>query len=400
MAKLIEITGKALSGEWGMDDIDETGIPVLRTTNFTNEGVINYANVVTRKINKKNIEEKYLKSGDIIIEKSGGSDKQPVGRVVFYEESDPKYLFNNFTGLLRVKDQEKWNPKYVFYSLFSNYKKGGTRAYENKTTGLHNLKLDQYISQHEVKDINVEKQRDICKKLDAVREIISSQKEQFDRFDELIKVRFFEMFGDLMQNPKQWRECNISEVLNGKVSNGFFARRDDYTDEGNVSILGVAYVVNRMYSQCINLPKTFGSDKDIEKFQIRYGDLLFCRSSLVAEGIGKASVVPKNVPYGILFECHVIRLPLDLEKCIPEFIQVLTTTDYYRNQIIAQSKTATMTTIGQDGILKTNIFLPPLELQKQFLQFVEQVEKLKTVAQKRLEETQLLFDSLMQQYFG
>lgn len=154
-----------------------------------------------------------------------------------------------------------------------------------------------------------------------------------------------------------------------------------------------------MYAQCTNFPKIVATERDIEKFQIRYGDLLFCRSSLVAEGIGKASAVPKNAPYGTLFECHVIRLPLDLEKCVPEFIQMLTTTDYYRNQIIAQSKTATMTTIGQDGLLKTNILLPPLELQKKFLQFVEGVDKLRTVAQKRLEEAQLLFDSLMQQYF-
>ena len=69
MAKLIEITGKALSGEWGTDDEIGNGIPVLRTTNFTNEGFIDYRDVVTRHIDKKNIDEKYLRPGDIIIEK-------------------------------------------------------------------------------------------------------------------------------------------------------------------------------------------------------------------------------------------------------------------------------------------------------------------------------------------
>lgn len=84
MAKLIEITGKPLSGEWGSDDLGGTGIPVLRTTNFTNEGHVNYSEVVTRQIKKKNLSEKMLRNGDIILEKSGGSDKQPVGRVVFF----------------------------------------------------------------------------------------------------------------------------------------------------------------------------------------------------------------------------------------------------------------------------------------------------------------------------
>lgn len=139
MAKLIEITGKALSGEWGTDDETGCGIPVLRTTNFTNEGIVNYSNVVTRTITKKKIAEKYLRQGDIIIEKSGGSDKQPVGRVIYFDGPDSTYLFNNFTGLLRVKDRNVWYPRYVFYSLFFNYRRGGTKAFENKTTGLHNL---------------------------------------------------------------------------------------------------------------------------------------------------------------------------------------------------------------------------------------------------------------------
>jgi len=59
-----------------------------------------------------------------------------------------------------------------------------------------------------------------------------------------------------------------------------------------------------------------------------------------------------------------------------------------------------MTTIGQDGILKCNILLPPIELQKEFLVFIEQVDKLKFEVQKSLDETQILMDSLMQQYFG
>ena len=129
MAKLIEITGKALSGEWGTDDETGCGIPVLRTTNFTNEGIVNYRNVVTRTITKKKIAEKYLRQGDIIIEKSGGSDKQPVGRVIYFDGPDSTYLFNNFTGLLRVKDRNVWYPRYVFYSLFFNYRRGRTKLF-------------------------------------------------------------------------------------------------------------------------------------------------------------------------------------------------------------------------------------------------------------------------------
>ncbi len=133
--------------------------------------------------------------------------------------------------------------------------------------------------------------------------------------------------------------------------------KGEYCEDGNVKVLGVANIVNRMYSNIKDLPRTNVNQKDISKFKVRYGDMLFCRSSLVAEGIGKASIIPKDAADDILFECHVIRLPLDLDQCVPEFMQVLSTTDYFRNQVISQSKTATMATIGQDGILKTNIIL-------------------------------------------
>ena len=400
MAKLIDITGKALSGEWGIDDETGDGVPVLRTTNFTNEGVVNYNDVITRTITKKNIDQKFLRKGDIIIEKSGGSDKFPVGRVIYFDGDENTYLFNNFTGLLRVKDKKIWNSKYVFYSLFANYRRGGTRAFENKTTGIHNLKTDDFVSRFDIYELPIKEQNLICEKLDKIYNIIKLRRQELLILDDLIKARFVEMFGDPQINPFGWDVVNISEVVGGKISNGFFAKRDDYIDDGNVSVLGVANIVNRMYSKVDELPKTNADDKDIEKFEVRYGDMLFCRSSLVAEGIGKASIIPENVQDNILFECHVIRLPLDLSKCVPEFMQTLSTMDFFRNQVVAQSKTATMTTIGQEGILRTDIILPPIDKQREFYDFVRQTDKSKVAVQKALDETQMLFDSLMQEYFG
>lgn len=190
MAKLIDITGKAISGEWGTDDLVGNGVPVLRTTNFSNIGVVNFNNVVTRQIVKKSISEKLLRYGDIIIEKSGGSDKQPVGRVVFFEGEDNKYLFNNFTGLLRVRDFCKWNPKYIFYSLFANYAKGGTIPFENRTTGLHNLQTDSYVNSVMIMERKIEEQTDIVTILDKVNQLINYEKKQLEDLDILVKSRF------------------------------------------------------------------------------------------------------------------------------------------------------------------------------------------------------------------
>lgn len=135
---------KPLSGEWGQEDTDGTGVKVLRTTNFTDSGFIDYTEVVRRSIELKKVETKALRDGDILIEKSGGSDTKPVGRVVFYQETSENFLFNNFTALLRP-NTPKLNSRFLFTFLFVTYWNGGTKLYENKTTGIHNLKLADYL---------------------------------------------------------------------------------------------------------------------------------------------------------------------------------------------------------------------------------------------------------------
>ena len=223
----------------------------------------------------------------------------------------------------------------------------------------------------------LETQKQIAAVLDKCTSLISKYKKILEKYDTLIKSRFIEMFGDPTTNPMNWDTVNISSLLTANASNGFFAKRDEYTEDGNVEVLGVVNIVNTMYSRIDLLPKTNASEKDIKKYSVKYGDMLFCRSSLVAEGIGKASIVPENINKTILFECHVIRLRLDLNKCVPEYMQMLSTTSFFRNQVLKHAKTSTMTTIGQDGILKTDVRLPPIEKQKQFLSFIKQIDKSK-----------------------
>ena len=77
--------GATFPGEWGEDDSDGTGVNVIRTTNFTNSGKLDLTNVVTRKIDQAKVDKKHLIPGDIILERSGGTADNPVGRVVYFE---------------------------------------------------------------------------------------------------------------------------------------------------------------------------------------------------------------------------------------------------------------------------------------------------------------------------
>lgn len=395
MAKLIEITGKALAGEWGTDDDTGEGVPVLRTTNFTNDGVVNYNKVVTRTITKKNIEEKYLQSGDIIIEKSGGSDSQPVGRVVYFDGPEKTYLFNNFTGLLRIKDKKHWNPKYVFYSLYSNYKRGGTRQYENKTTGLHNLKTDDYVSQYEVLEKDINEQKLVCEKLDAIRNIILKREEQLIELDNLIKARFVEMFGDPEDNPKAWEKRPLSSII-VNANNGMARRGND--PEGSIVMRLVELQDGHInYSAPNRIALT---EAERSRYLLHEGDFLFARVNGNPEYVGRCAVF-YEIGESVYHNDHIIRVHFDDNVLNGRFASALLNSMYGKRQMRSRIKTsAGQYTISQDGIGAIVSILPPLELQQQFAAFVAKTDNLKASIQKSLDETQRLFDNLMQQYFS
>ena len=333
----------------------------------------------------------YIFDDELVLLAEDGGNFGSKERPIAYRVSG-KCWVNNHAHVLKPK--EGLDVDYLCYSLMF-YKVDGM------VNGATRQKLTQAaMRKMQIPSRSIDEQKYIVDELNRIIRIKEQRQQELRLLDDLIKARFVEMFGEPQNNPFNWEIVNISEVVSGKVSNGFFAKRDNYYDDGNVSVLGVANIVNRMYSKVDELPRTNANDNDLKKFGVKYGDMLFCRSSLVAEGIGKASIVPEDAPSNILFECHVIRLPLNLRVCVPEFMQTLSTMDFFRNQVISQSKTATMTTIGQNGILKTNIILPPIEKQREFYNFVHQVDKSKVAVQKALDETQMLFDSLMQKYFA
>ena len=130
-------------GEWGVEDKDGSGVKVIRTTNFTNAGKLDLTDVVTRSIIEKKVKRKTIKKFDTILERSGGTAENPVGRVVLFEEDD-QYLCNNFTQVLRFKDID---PRYAFYSLFYYYQMNKTyvRSMGSKTIGIQNLDMNKYL---------------------------------------------------------------------------------------------------------------------------------------------------------------------------------------------------------------------------------------------------------------
>lgn len=391
MTKLKDITGKALSGEWGTDDETGVGIPVLRTTNFTNEGIVNYENVVTRIITKKDISEKYLQSGDIIIEKSGGSDKQPVGRVIYFDGPENTYLFNNFTGLLRVRDKNEWFPRYVFYSLFANYKKGGTRPFENKTTGLHNLKTDDYVSRYEITEIPLNKQIAICAQLDQILKVINLRRKELSNLDDLIKARFVEMFGEDIKQSNMTIADIAEETTVGIANSATHA----YSKSGVVMLRNQNIRVNYLDDRDLIYIKQDFAEKYKNK-ALHEGDILVTRTGA---NVGMACIVPKKYEGCQTFTTLILRLRKDI-SISPIFVCHYINSPLGKSFVDENKIGGGQPNFGAKQLSIMPIVVPSEEKQIAFDLFVNQVDKSKATVQKALDETQLLFDSLMQQYFG
>lgn len=370
MARLIDITGKALSGEWGNDDTDGTGIPVLRTTNFTNDGIVNYEAVVTRSITKKDLTQKFLRNGDIIIEKSGGSDKQPVGRVIYFDGPEETYLFNNFTGVLRIKDRNRWHPRYVFYSLYANYQQGGTRRYENRTTGLHNLQTDQYVSELEIAEVSLQQQQVCISILDYVSRLINLRKQQIAKLDELVKARFVEMFGDPILNDKEFPMLKGEDFF--KLSNGKAVPEDKRFTEGIPAFGGNGiswYTDTVMHTEDTLVVGRVG---------FQSGNVHLAKGPLWVTDNAMYMSACRFDLYNLVFLCALM-----------EHI------DFTRYQDAGDLKKVT-----QKPFMQMSYIQPPMKLQEQFAAFVAQTDQQKLTIQHSLAKLELLKKALMQKYFG
>ena len=394
MSKLIEITGKPISGEWGSDDLAGTGIPVLRTTNFTNEGIVNYSNIVTRQIKKKNIAEKMLRYGDIILEKSGGSDNQPVGRVVFFEGEENKYLFNNFTGVLRIQDTNKWHPKYVFYALFTSYVSGGTVCYENRTTGLHNLRTDSYVSSVEIPDRTIDEQIAIVEHIDTIVKIIRLYKDQVSNLDVLVKSRFIELFGDPLIEDDRYPRVPLGSLAEVGSSKRIFEK--EYVSEG-IPFYRTKEIVELSKGNRITT-ELFITKERYDEIRSEYG--VPQKGDLLISAVGTIGVIwivdGKNDFY--FKDGNLLRVSAT-EKFVPEYLKHLLEAliSAYKSEMSSGTAYAALTI---SALKEMMVYDVPYAEQKQFATFVTQTDKSKVVIQKALDEAQLLFDSLMQKYFG
>ena len=359
-------------GEWGTEDKDGNGVKVVRTTNFTNSGKLDLTDVVTRSISEKKVERKTIRKYDTILERSGGTTDNPVGRVVLFEE-DEQYLCNNFTQVLRFK---KVDPIFAFYSLFYFYhtNKIVVRSMGSKTTGIQNLNMSKYL------EIGIPNASDDeQKKFVAIAK--QADKSKFVGF----KSQFIEMFG------------NTSKEMLGKfiqVIRGVSYKPSDVktADDPDTAVILRS---NNINDANLNTDEVVYIDKNrVSGDQyLRINDIVVCASNGSKALVGKAAInktLTNQYAHGAF--CLLVR-PND--NINPVYLNTFFQTSLYKKQIDELAAGSNILNIKQEHLTNMILPLPIIEEQNKFAIIAEQADKSKFELRKSIDAIDKVIKSLI-----
>ena len=241
---------------------------------------------------------------------------------------------------------------------------------------------------------SMDEQKRVATSIDKLTHLIDMRSKQLDKQDELVKSRFIEMFGDPVCNPKGWITKPLLDM--GYCKNGVNFHTGDSGME--IHCLGVGDFKDlSVIDGTEHLPVIALNEAPKKESMLRDGDIVFVRSNGNKALVGRCLVVyPHNTPTTYSGFCIRYRLTSG-EVDITYLLQVLKT-DTMRKKMAGRG--ANIQNLNQQILATLDIPLPPLDLQNQFADFVAQVDKSKLVAQKSLEQLDILKKALMQEYFG
>ena len=381
--------------------------PGVRNTQYTSTGVklLNVANLVDGKIDLSTSDrfisedEAYGKykhfmcdEGDFVVASSGIKVEYIDKKMGFIEKSMLPLCMNTSTIRFKVLDTRELNIRYFMYYLKSSHFKEQLSRY---ITGSAQLNYGpSHLKKMVMPIVSICEQQEIISLLDETQVLIELRKQQLEKLDTLIKARFVEMFGDPVSNPKQWKMIELGQLTSVGSSKRIFEK--EYVAEG-VPFYRTKEIVELSKGNQIST-ELFISRERFDEIKQQYGVPQI--GDLLISAVGTIGVIwivdGKNDFYfkdGNLIRVdrsdkyNSVYMKTVLENLISE----------YKKQMSAGTAYAALTI---SGVSNMKVYDVPLAFQNEFAAFVSQVDKSKAIVQKALTEAQLLFDSLMQKYFG
>ena len=308
---------------------------------------------------------------------------------VDWQRCEAQVIVSPLYNVFSVSDE--LDRQFLYYFLKSNIGRQMIRA---KAAGSvrDNLKLDM-LKEMTIPDSSLDDQRHCVATLDNLQYLIELRKKQLNELDNLVKARFVEMFGIYPANQMGWETGKIRDT----VADVRYGSSRPAVDGGKYPYLRMNNITYGGELDISDVKRIDVPENELDKCTVRRGDVLFNRTNS-KELVGKTCVYDRDEM--MVLAGFVIRVRVN-DRVLPEFLSAFLNTDFSKKTLSEMCKAA----IGQANInaqemQNIGLYLPPLELQRQFVQFKKQIDKSKVVVQKALNEAQTLFDSLMQEYFG
>ena len=389
-----------INGLWKGEAPPFIHIGVIRNTNFTKDGELDDTDIAYIDVETKKFQKRRLLPGDLILEKSGGGPKQPVGRVVLFNKTEGSFSFSNFTAVIRVKDPMVLDSRFLHRYLHWIYVSGRTEAMQSHSTGIRNLNGDAYKA-IEVAYPSLTEQRRIVAILDEAFEGIATAKAHAEK--NLRNARetseaFLESL--LCTDTEEWVEGPLASLV-GPVSTGPFGsmlHKADYVDEG-VPLVNPINIVDGAIVFSVDKQIDQATKARLRSYLLRTGDIVVARRG----EIGRCAVV-SAVEDGWLCGtgCFFIRPAGDVE---PDFVAHLIRSRPYRRRLVGLSTGATMLNLSNTVLSLLPLKLPKSRLEQfRLLGLIEaavlQIGRLTEVYQRKLTALDELKQSLLHQAFS
>lgn len=303
-------------------------------------------------------------------------------------KGEPAYLNQR---VCRIIPNETIDADFLFYFIPTALKK-----IENETAfvTVKHLKAKQ-LNAVVVPDVPIEEQKKIAAQLNVITHLISLRQQQAEKLDELVKARFVEMFGDPVRNTKLFPQHELKEYIQFLTS-GSRGWAKFFSDDGELFI-----TIKNVKNGHINLSDIQHvmppDNAEAKRTKVQAGDLLI---SITAD-LGRTGVVSDNLAQrGAYINQHLTCIRLKKDEVLPQYVSAFLESAAGKRQFSAKNQSAVKAGLNFEAIKSLRLFMPPLELQREYIAFVNEVDREKERIQRSAALLETLKRSLMQQYFG
>lgn len=365
----------------------DSGIRVIRIANVQ-KGYIEDNTPAFYPLDSVELDKYMLEERDLLISLTGN-----VGRVAILEKEFLPAALNQRVACLRLKTS-RLTKGYLFHILNGNLFEQQC-IQSSKGVAQKNMSTE-WLKNYEIPLYSKEKQDVITETLDKTYNVISCRQQEIQKLDDLIKARFIELFGDPKLNPKGYPICRLSEHIEFLTS-GSRGWAQYCVDNGSEWFITIKNVKDCHISTDNMQPINAPNNSEAKRTKVQEGDLLI---SITAD-LGRTGVVTKGIAdHGAYINQHLTCIRLNKEILNPLYVAFFMESPAGREQFESKNQSAVKAGLNFNSINSLQLYVPPMDEQSAFVKFVTQTDKSKVAIQAALDKTQLLFDSLMQKYFG